>query len=123
MPSANPNVTGGTPAILPEALLIAPLVVIPFMAFCVMVGLQWSLKSRGTLGSVVASVGVVGVVTGIVGLCSWNAGPGVPIIGPALAAISPASLVYAIVTPDEAMGSTIGRGGLAGARVSLLIAP
>ena len=61
------------PIVLPEAGLVAGLVLIPFTAFCVMVGLNWSLKSKGTIGSVVATVGIVGVVGGIVGLCGWRA--------------------------------------------------
>jgi ABC-type transport system involved in multi-copper enzyme maturation permease subunit len=43
--------------VLPEAGLLLAIVAVPFMAFCAMIGLQWSLKSRGTLGSVVGTVG------------------------------------------------------------------
>ena len=50
------------PAVVPEAGLIAMFTLIAFTAFCVMVGLNWSLRSKGTIGSVVVSVGVVGVV-------------------------------------------------------------
>ena len=37
---------------------------IPFIAFCVMIGLHWSLKSKGTLGSVVGTVAVVFITSG-----------------------------------------------------------
>jgi ABC-type Na+ efflux pump permease subunit len=109
------------PAVLPEAGLLAALVLVPFTAFCVMVGLHWSLKSQGTLGSVVATVGVVGVISGILGLCGWAAGADLPVVGPALAAISPASLLDAVITPAARMDQTVVDSGLTTARVSLAI--
>lgn len=111
------------PVVMPEAILLAPLVVIPFVAFCVMIGLQWSLKSKGTIGSVVATVGVAGAISGVVGLCAWQAAPAINVVGPVLAALSPASLVHAITYPEFAMEDTVSNAstGLVSARVSLLI--
>lgn len=110
------------PLVLPEAGILAALVVVPFMAFVVMVGLQWSLKSKGTLASVVTTVGIVGAISGVVGLCAWQSGASVPMIGPVIAALSPASLLYACVRPAEALAETVGRQGtLVGARASLAI--
>ncbi len=114
------------PAVLPEAGLLAALVFIPFIAFCVMVGLNWSLKSRGTLGSVVGTVGVVGVIAGVVGLCAWNSAGGITAVGPAIAALSPASLLHGVVSPFEAFDETTQTGGagargLANARVALAV--
>lgn len=110
-----------TPVILPEAGLLAPLVVIPFMAFCVMVGLHWSLKSKGTLASTVWTVGVVGAISGIVGLCSWQALTGIKVIGPIMAGLSPAAYVFALTTPNDSMADTIGRSGQGAARMALAI--
>jgi hypothetical protein len=109
------------PAVLPEAGLVAAAVLLPFMAFCVMVGLQWSLKSKGTLGSVIGTVAVVGIISGIVGLCGWASGADMPLIGPAVAALSPASLLDALVAPVQRMDETVSSSGLATARVSLAI--
>jgi ABC-type transport system involved in multi-copper enzyme maturation permease subunit len=111
------------PVLLPEAGPVLAVVTVPFIAFCAMVGMYWSLKSRGTVGSVVRTVGVVGVVAGIVGLCGWNSGQTLPWVGPALCAMSPASLLYALVDPARGVHDTIKElgGNLAGARVSLLI--
>lgn len=109
------------PLVLPEAGLVAPLVVIPFMAFVVMTGLQWSLKSKGTLASVVGTVGVVGVLSGVIGLCGVQAGRGLEIIGPALASLSPGSLLLALVHPAEGLAKTVESGGLEGARVGLFV--
>jgi len=110
-----------TPVLLPEAALIAPLVTIPFMTFCVIVGLQWSLRSKGTLASVVAAVGVIGVISGIVGLCAWKSGEGISVLGPVLSAFSPATLIFSCIKPGEALAETINNSNLGSARVSLII--
>ncbi|MCC6426823.1 MAG: ABC transporter permease subunit [Phycisphaerales bacterium] len=99
------------PVVFPEAGLLAPLVIIPFMAFCCMVGLQWSVRSKGTIGSVVATVAVVGIISGVIGLCGWKSGADIGTIGPALAALSPASLVFALLAPADALGSNLTAGG------------
>jgi ABC-type transport system involved in multi-copper enzyme maturation permease subunit len=110
------------PLVLPEGFLLATLVCLPFISWCVMVGLQWSLKSKGTLSSVVGTVGVVGVIAGTVGLCGFKSAESIVGVGPALAALSPVTLFYAIVNPDSAMAETTrGGGGLEAARVSLAV--
>jgi len=78
------------------------------MAFCVMVGLQWSLKSKGMIGSVVGAAGVIVAVAGTVGLCGWNAGPQVDVLGPVLSGLSPASLVLAVVQPVDGLDVGLG---------------
>jgi len=108
------------PVVLPESALVAPLVFVPFMAFCVMIGLQWSIKSKGTLASVVGTVGVVGAVGAVVGLCSWNATQSIALVGPMLAGLSPAAFVQATIFPEAAMSSTLSTNGLLAARFSLM---
>lgn len=110
----------GVPIVLPEAGLIAPIVVIPFMAFCVMLGLNQSLRSKGTIGSVVITVGIVGAIAGVMGLCAWKAGSEIGLIGPFFAALSPGSLVTACILPADALAQSVAQsGGLNQARVML----
>ena len=109
------------PVMLPEAALLAPMVTIPFMTFCVIIGLQWSLKSKGTISSVIGAVGVAGVISGVIGLCAWKSGTGIAILGAVLSAFSPATLVYACINPDSALYETIDQTGLTQARVALVI--
>lgn len=112
-----------SPALLPEAGLVAALVLVPFIAFCAMVGLQWSLRSKGTIGSVVATVGVVGVAFGILSLCGQNAGTTLNFLGPVFAALSPATMARSLLYPAEAMQKTVHDAGgeLQTARASLFI--
>ncbi|MFN9994146.1 MAG: ABC transporter permease [Phycisphaerales bacterium] len=109
------------PAMLWEGGLLAPLVFIPFLAFCVMVGLHWSLKSKGQIGSVVATVGVIGIATGVIGLCSWNMMTSVPYIGPAMAGLSPAATVGAIMNPAMALDESLREAGVDPTRISFAI--
>jgi ABC-type transport system involved in multi-copper enzyme maturation permease subunit len=109
------------PAILPEAGIILGVITLPFIAFCCMVGLMWSLKSKGSIGSVVATVGIVGVVAGSVGLCAFKSGSGIEIVGPVLAASGPLTAAYSGVYPEDALDSTLNAQGLATARIGLFI--
>lgn len=109
------------PVVIPESGLAAILVTVPFVAFIAMVGLFWSVKSRGTLASVVGAVVAAGLTAGTIGLCGWNAGASIGTVGPVLAAFSPASLLHAAVYPEFALSQTLGApDGLATARVSLV---
>ncbi len=111
------------PVVLPEAGILSAIVLVPFMAFCVMIGLQWSLKSKSTLSSVIGTVAIVGIVSGILGLCGWASAADMPIVGPALASLSPASLLDALVVPADRMANTVddGQNGLTVARTALSI--
>ncbi|MBL8964697.1 MAG: ABC transporter permease subunit [Phycisphaeraceae bacterium] len=108
------------PIMFPEAAILAPLVLLPFMAFCCMVGLQWSLRSKGTIGSVVATVAVVGIISGIIGLCAVKSGDQFGPLGPALTGLSPASLVFSLLSPEASLGVNLNSDqAVASARVSL----
>lgn len=109
------------PVVLPEAALLVPITAIPFIAFCVMVGLQWSLKTRGTISSVVFTVLVVGAVAGVVGLCGWQAALEIELVGPALASLNPLTYLLAAVDPVSAMRNTVENQGLLTARTTLAI--
>ncbi len=116
---------GGTvyqaPVVLPEAGLVVLVASVAFIAFCVIIGLQWSLKSKGTLSAVVGTVGVVGAVGGTVGLCGWLSSGQIPLLGAPMAALTPASVVRACVYPVDAMTETVRESGLASARVGLAV--
>lgn len=110
------------PVVLPEAGIILALSAAPFMALCVMIGLHWSLKSKGAIASVVGAVIVAGLVAAVVGGCGFNAGRSIPAVGPALLGLSPFACGLALVEPVDAMYDTVvNGGGLLTGRVALLI--
>lgn len=109
------------PAVLPEAAIAAAVLLVPFAAFAAMVGLSWSLKSKGTIGSVIATVGIVGAATAFIGGCGLKVTSEISVLGPLLGSLSPVSLVWGLVYPEEAWEATVGSTGLVNARVSMLI--
>lgn len=108
------------PFILPEGALLLPFTLVPFIAFCVMVGLSWSLKSRGTIGSVIAAVGVIVAVVGMLSLCTYQAGKGVSVIGPVFSSLSPASAILSIVYPEVGMTDALAD-DISSARIALVV--
>lgn len=108
------------PAILPEGALAYPLVMLGFTAFAVMVGLQWSIKSRGTIGSAVGAVAATGAVAAMLGLCAGATGRGIPLVGAFANGLTPFSLVVTVVAPETTMAATLESDPLA-RRVALLV--
>jgi hypothetical protein len=108
------------PVVLPEGALEYPLVMLAFTAFAVMVGLQWSIKSKGTIASAVGAVFATGVAGLVLGLCGMAAGGSIPLVGAFMSAFTPVNLVSAVVTPEATGGSTI-EAGLGPFRVALAI--
>jgi ABC-type Na+ efflux pump permease subunit len=110
-----------TPVVMPAAAIVAPLVSVGFIAFVVMVGLSWSLKSRGAIGSILMTVAVVAVVTAPLGLCAYQASVGIPYAGPALACLNPGTAFFALVNPAEGATNTLEEGGVEAVRNMLLM--
>jgi hypothetical protein len=91
-----------------------------FTSFAVMIGLQWSIKSKGTIGSAVGAVFATGVAGLVLGLCGMAAGGSIPVIGGFMSAFTPVNLVNAVVTPEATAGSTL-ESGLGPFRTALAI--
>jgi ABC-type transport system involved in multi-copper enzyme maturation permease subunit len=119
--NANTPATIEVPAVLPEGGLILALAAIPFVAMCVVIGMQWSLRSKGTLTAVSITVAIVGAVAGVLGLCAWQSAMDLPLVGPGVGALSPLAVTHAITAPEQALQATIERAGLGVARAGLLI--
>ncbi|MDY7107014.1 MAG: hypothetical protein SYC29_00100 [Planctomycetota bacterium] len=116
------NVPGSItlPVILPEVAIALPLMLGPFIAFCVMVGLQWSIKSKGTIGSVIAAVGLVVAVVGVLSLCGIAGGNSLSHLGAVLTTLSPINLLFAGVYPEGTIADAL-QDGPGAARVFLVI--
>ncbi len=83
----------------PESALLLALMLISFVGLCVMTGMSWSLKSRSVLGAVVPSVGIIGVLVLVMGLCGWNAAANIPLLGPVINGFSPATNLAMLINP------------------------
>jgi len=100
-----PGRYGGGPVVadgalmLPEAPIWLLLTLVPFVAFCVMVGLTWSVKSKGVMGAVVPSLLIVGLVSVVLGFCGYSAAASVEGVGPVLNSFSPVTNMVTLVNP------------------------
>ena len=109
------------PVILPELALALPLTLIPFIAFCVMVGLHWSIRSKGTISSMVAAASVVIVATGVLSLCGRVSGEGMSVLGAVMNALSPINILFAGIVPTSTIPGSLGDANLGAARTSLVV--
>lgn len=96
-PFLTATITG--PLVLPEGAILVLVDLIAVTAFAIMVGLQWSLRTKGTIGSVMAAIGVLGLLGIILGTCATALGASVPYVGAAAAAASPLNMLFATVSP------------------------
>jgi ABC-type transport system involved in multi-copper enzyme maturation permease subunit len=90
--------------LLPEAPILLALLLVPFVAVCVMTGMSWSIKSSSVLASVVSTVGVIGCLTLVMGFCGWNMAREAEFIGPLINAFSPSTNFVMILNPWEHVG-------------------
>ena len=95
------------PLVLAPAACAFPLAFTGFMAFTVMTGLQWSVGSRGVIGSTLGALGVIVGAASLLGLCGAAAGREVPMLGPALVCLSPVNLAFAAVAPAHALAASM----------------
>ena len=93
------SVFKGLPLVVPEAGVWLALGLIPFVGLCVGVGITWSLRAKTVLGAVVPTVGIVGLVAVVMGVCGVTPLGAAPLVGPAVNAFSPATNVVVLVNP------------------------
>lgn len=85
--------------ILLEAPILMAIMLVPFVAVCVMVGMQWSIKSRGVLGAVIVSIIILGAFMLITGFCGFSAAENIPVVGAVINCFSPTTNVLMILDP------------------------
>ena len=108
------------PLLLPEVALVYPIVLVGFTAFCVMVGLQWSIKSQGTIGSIVAAVGVVLAISSLLGICGVASGRSIEVVGGFLSGLTPVNLLLAAVQPAEFLSNSLDGRSITPVRIALV---
>ena len=94
----------GRPLLLPEVGLELLLILVPFVALCVASGMAWSLKAKGVVAAVVPTVGIIGSLVLVMGLCGWSAAESMPLIGPIINAFSPPTSVAMLIDPWDRVG-------------------
>lgn len=106
--------------VLPEGGLVLALSLVPFVALCVMVGINRSLSSRGVVGAVISALAVLAPFVLLLGFCGYGLIDNeVPLVGPVVNAFSPVTNMYLLVNPDDIPGY---EGTALGARLSMVFA-
>lgn len=99
--------------IVPLALiapaLLTPVVVFPYIAFCLSIGLLWSMRSKGSISAIVTSLILVLVVTGGLGMCMVP-GSSMGHVGSFFAAMSPINAVRSTMMAVDVIPNVIKEG-------------
>lgn len=88
-----------------ESPLLMAMLLVPYVSMCVMVGMSWSLKSRGVLSAIVGSVAILSVLMLITGFCGWGAATNIPLIGPVINSFSPTTGMIMVINPWETIST------------------
>lgn len=99
--------------------LLLPVVLVPFIAFCITLGLQWSLRSKGSVRAVAGTLMMVLAISFGLGVCMTPAGS-MGVGGAFFASFSPISYLFASTYAVEFLPSLVGS-GLAQTSISLVI--
>jgi len=82
--------------------ILFPAVFIPFVAFCMTLGLLWSMKSKSSIGAIVASLIFVFILVAGLGMCAIPVS-NVPYMGTAISALSPIANIFTVLSPATAV--------------------
>ena len=100
--------------------LLFPLAFIPYIAFCMTLGLLWSMRSKGSIGAIVTTLVLVFVVTGGLSVCMLPL-QGVHLLGVGFSSLSPLSTIFVILSPVQTLPQMLDEGILS-ANVNMGIA-
>lgn len=101
-----------TPLALYLPALVFPVSFIPYISFCMVLGLLWSMRSKGTIGAIITTLILVFILTAGLGVCLVPV-QGIPILGTGLSSLSPFSLMFAILSPANSLPSVLEDGARA----------
>ncbi len=109
------------PLVPPEALVTVPLLLVPFVALCVAVGMTWSIRAKGVFSAVVPSVLLIGVVMLMAGMCGFELVGVIPVLGAFFNGLSPATGLWMLVSPFQKVVNLGGANAAMSIRVVVFI--
>ena len=98
--------------VLPEGVVLLPLVALVVVAFATIIGMQMSLRNRTTVRAVMSSLAIVAACVALLGWCGFTASSsrlGAP--ATFIQAVSPLGVVAAVIYPQEFGGRAWGGSG------------
>ena len=100
------------PLVLFVPALLFPVVFIPYIAFCMTLGLLWSMRSKGTIGAIITTLILVSIVTGGLSMCLIPV-QNVDVLGAVISSMSPVTNVFAMLTPAQSLPADLQEGIMA----------
>lgn len=85
--------------LIPEAPILLAMMLVPFVALCVALGMNWSLRAKTVLGAVIPTVAIISVFAVISGFCGLAIVDEIPFVGPVINAFSPVTNLWMIIDP------------------------
>ena len=108
--SLDSGLTIEVPLLQWQACLGFAIAFIPFIALCVMIGLMWSIRSKGTIGSMVIAILLIGTLLAIVTFMTVLVMDSAKTLGPMVAAFSPISMMLAAIDPAQNLDDAMRQG-------------
>jgi ABC-type transport system involved in multi-copper enzyme maturation permease subunit len=108
------------PLVLAFPAFAFPFVLIPFLTFCITLGLQWSLRSKGSIRAVASTLCMMLVISFGLGGCMTPAGS-FGFGGALIAALSPVPYVVAISSSAKGLLPNLFQGGVLQANMVLFL--
>ncbi len=99
------------PLVLWAPAMLLPLVLIPFLAFCITLGLQWSLRSKGSIRAIASTLIMMIAISFGLGLCMTPAAS-MGFGGAFIASLSPIPYLVAITSPASGILTSLIRDGV-----------
>jgi|TARA_B100000959_G_C14930663_1_gene603500 ABC-type Na+ efflux pump permease subunit len=109
------------PLALISSAFLFPVVFIPYIMFCMTLGLLWSIRSKGTISAVVFTLILVSIITTGLSMClvpSQSFGP----LGAIFGAISPFNDVISTLTASNLINPTAQSDGIMNANIVMGVA-
>lgn len=96
-----------------------PLVLIPFLAFCITLGLQWSLRSKGSIRAIASTLIMMLVISFGLGICMTPA-RSMGVGGAFIASLSPIPYLVATISPASGILTSLIQEGLTQTSIALV---
>ena len=106
------------PLALYSSAILFPIVFIPYISFCMTLGLLWSVRSKGTIGAIVMTLILVFIITGGLGMCVLPV-QGVGFLGAFFSTLSPVSSVFSTLVASDLIHPSVQSNGILSANVAL----
>lgn len=100
--------------------MLLPLVLIPYLSFCVTLGLQWSLRSKGSIRAITSTLMMMLAISFGLGICMTPAGS-MGVAGAFVASLSPIPYLIAITSPASGIFPSLIQEGVTQTSIALVV--